>query len=45
MLQKCTKNMEETLLNTIARNVSKFCLFSDEVIKDLFYIFKVQSTQ
>lgn len=32
--------MEETLLNSIARNVSKQCSFSDEQIKDLFYIFK-----
>jgi hypothetical protein len=32
--------MEESLLNSIARNVSKQCYFSDEEIKDLFYIFK-----
>jgi hypothetical protein len=33
--------MEESLLSSIARNVSKQCYFSDEEIKDLFYIFKV----
>jgi hypothetical protein len=38
---KVVQNMEETLLNSIARNVSKQCLFTNEQIKDLFYIFKV----
>jgi hypothetical protein len=33
--------MEESLLSSIARNVSKQCYFSDDEIKDLFYIFKV----
>jgi hypothetical protein len=37
---RVVQNMEESLLNSIARNVSKQCLFSDEQIKDLFYIFK-----
>ena len=37
---RVVQNMEESLLNSIARNVSKQCLFSDEHIKDLFYIFK-----
>jgi len=32
--------MEESLLTSIARNVSKECLFSNEQIKDLFYIYK-----
>ncbi len=37
---KVVQNMEETLLSSIARNVSKQCLFSNDQIKDLFYIFK-----
>ena len=38
---KVVQNMEEALLTSIARSVSKQCLFSNEQIKDLFYIFKV----
>lgn len=34
--------MEENLYTSIARNVSKQCLFTEDEIKDLFYIFKVQ---
>jgi hypothetical protein len=33
--------MEESLSNSIAKSVFKQSLFSDEEIKDLFYIFKV----
>ncbi|CAF0720682.1 unnamed protein product, partial [Brachionus calyciflorus] len=37
---RVVQNMEETLLNSIAKNVSKQCSFSDDQIKDFFYIFK-----
>ncbi|RNA31980.1 TBC1 domain family member 9 isoform X2, partial [Brachionus plicatilis] len=37
---RVVQNMEENLLNSIARNVSKQCSFSDDQIKDLFYIYK-----
>ena len=37
---RVVQNMEESLLTSIARNVSKECLFSNEQIKDLFYIYK-----
>ena len=37
---KVVQGMEESLLNSIARSVSKQCLFSNEQIKDLFYIYK-----
>jgi TBC1 domain family member 8/9 len=40
---KVVQNMEESLLNSIARNVSKQCSFNNSQIKDLFYIFKVFS--
>ena len=34
--------MEENLSTSIARNVCKQCSFSEDEIKDLFYIFKVK---
>lgn len=37
---RVVQNMEESLLTSIARSVSKQCLFSNEQIKDLFYIYK-----
>jgi hypothetical protein len=37
---KVVQSMEESLLNSISRSVSKQCLFNNEQIKDLFYIYK-----
>lgn len=34
------QNMEESLLTSIARSVSRQCHFSNDQIKDLFYIYK-----
>ena len=37
---RVVQKMEENLLTSIARSISKHCSFSNEQIKDLFYIYK-----
>lgn len=37
---RVVQKMEESLLTSIARSISQHCMFSNDQIKDLFYIYK-----